>query len=75
MSDYKVSVVIPRKNRAELLFEYFTGLAEQSQERDQFEVVLVRCKRSVSGPAQAARRVTSSGCQFQGRSSAMRRAG
>ena len=32
-------------------------------------------KRSVSGPAQAAARVASSGCQFQGRSSAMRRAG
>jgi hypothetical protein len=34
-----------------------------------------RSKRSVSGPAQAAARVASSGCQFQGRSSAMRRAG
>ena len=33
------------------------------------------CKRSVSGPAQAAARVASSGCQFQGKSSAMRRAG
>jgi hypothetical protein len=32
-------------------------------------------KRSVSGPAQAAARVASSGCQFHGRSSAMRRAG
>jgi len=32
-------------------------------------------KRSVSGPAQAAARVALSGCQFQGRSSAMRRAG
>ena len=32
-------------------------------------------KRSVSGPAQAAARVASSGCQFQGKSSAMRRAG
>jgi predicted RNA binding protein YcfA (HicA-like mRNA interferase family) len=32
-------------------------------------------KRSVSGPAQAAARVASRGCQFQGRSSAMRRAG
>jgi hypothetical protein len=33
------------------------------------------CKRSVSGPAQAAARVLSTGCQFQGRSSVMRRAG
>jgi succinate-semialdehyde dehydrogenase/glutarate-semialdehyde dehydrogenase len=33
------------------------------------------CKRSVSGPAQAAARVASRGCQFQGRSSVMRRAG
>jgi len=32
-------------------------------------------KRSVSGPAQAAARVASNGCQFQGRSSAIRRAG
>src|ERR1700730_16928176 len=32
-------------------------------------------KRSVSGPAQAAARVASTGCQFQGRSSASRRAG
>jgi hypothetical protein len=32
-------------------------------------------KRSVRGPAQAAARVASRGCQFQGRSSAMRRAG
>jgi hypothetical protein len=32
-------------------------------------------KRSVSGPAQAAARVASSGCQFHGRSSAMCRAG
>ena len=32
-------------------------------------------KRSASGPAQAAARVASIGCQFQGRSSAMRRAG
>ena len=32
-------------------------------------------KRSVSGPAQAAARVASAGCQFQGRSSARRRAG
>ncbi len=35
----------------------------------------VERKRSVSGPAQAAARVASRGCQFQGRSSAMRRAG
>jgi hypothetical protein len=34
-----------------------------------------RRKRSVGGPAQAAARLTSIGCQFQGRSSAMRRAG
>jgi len=32
-------------------------------------------KRSASGPVQAAARVASSGCQFHGRSSAMRRAG
>ncbi len=32
-------------------------------------------KRSARRPAQAAARVASSGCQFQGRSSAMRRAG
>ena len=32
-------------------------------------------KRSVNGLAQAAARVASSGCQFHGRSSAMRRAG
>jgi RNA-directed DNA polymerase len=32
-------------------------------------------KRSASGPAQAAAQTASSGCQFQGRSSAMRRAG
>jgi hypothetical protein len=32
-------------------------------------------KRSVSGPVQAAARVASNGCQFQGRSSAIRRAG
>jgi len=32
-------------------------------------------KRSVSGPVQAAARVALNGCQFQGRSSAMRRAG
>ena len=32
-------------------------------------------KRSARGPAQAAARVASSGCQFQGKSSAMRRAG
>jgi pimeloyl-ACP methyl ester carboxylesterase len=32
-------------------------------------------KRSVSGPAQAAARVASNGCQFQGRSSVIRRAG
>ena len=37
--------------------------------------VMNQRKRSVSGPAQAAARVASSGCQFQGRSSAMRRAG
>jgi glycosyltransferase involved in cell wall biosynthesis len=41
MSDYRVSVVIPAKNRAELLFECLRGLAEQSLGRDQFEVVLV----------------------------------
>jgi hypothetical protein len=35
----------------------------------------VRGKRSVSGPAQAAVRVVSAGCQFEGSSSAMRRAG
>ena len=34
-----------------------------------------KSKRSASGPAQAAARVASKGCQFQGRSSAMRRAG
>jgi vitamin B12/bleomycin/antimicrobial peptide transport system ATP-binding/permease protein len=33
------------------------------------------CKRSASGPAQAAARAASRGCQFQGKSSAMRRAG
>jgi hypothetical protein len=32
-------------------------------------------KHSASGPTQAAARVVSAGCQFQGRSSAMRRAG
>jgi CheY-like chemotaxis protein len=32
-------------------------------------------KRSVSGPVQAAARVALNGCQFQGRSSAIRRAG
>jgi hypothetical protein len=31
-------------------------------------------KHSASGPTQAAARVASSGCQYQGRSSAMRRA-
>jgi glycosyltransferase involved in cell wall biosynthesis len=41
MSGYKVSVVIPCKNRAELLFECFSGLARQSLECDQFEIVLV----------------------------------
>jgi glycosyltransferase involved in cell wall biosynthesis len=41
MSDYKVSVVIPAKNRELLLFECFSGLADQSLGRDQFEVVLV----------------------------------
>jgi hypothetical protein len=34
-----------------------------------------RRKHSASGPTQAAARVVSAGCQFQGRSSAMRRAG
>src|SRR5262249_59757737 len=33
------------------------------------------CKHSGRGPVQAAARVASSSCQFQGRSSAMRRAG
>ena len=37
--------------------------------------VRVNRKGSVSRPAQAAARVAWSGCQFQGRSSAMRRAG
>jgi glycosyltransferase involved in cell wall biosynthesis len=41
MSNYRVSVVIPAKNREELLFECFRGLADQSLGSDQFEVVLV----------------------------------
>jgi len=39
------------------------------------EALQIIRKHAVSGPAQAAARVASSGCQFQGRSSAMRRAG
>jgi hypothetical protein len=39
------------------------------------EELLMKRKRSVSGPAQAAAGIALSGCHFQGRSSAMRRAG
>jgi hypothetical protein len=44
-------------------------------DRDKLRQTRLRGKRSVSRPAQAAARVASSGCQFHGRSSAMRRAG
>ena len=47
--------------------------------RDKIRLLLNRRrkyrKRSVSAPAQAAARMLSSGCQFQGKSLAMRRAG
>jgi glycosyltransferase involved in cell wall biosynthesis len=58
MSEYKASVVIPCRNRAELLFECFTGLAKQSLGRDQFEIVLVDDSSSqpLDGVAERARR-------------------
>lgn len=58
MSSYKVSVVIPCKNRAELLFECFSGLAKQSLGRDQFEIVLVdnSSPKPLDGVAERGRR-------------------
>ena len=52
-----------------------TYTVETDEELLQPSSVPAYSKRSVSGPAQAAARVASNGCQFQGRSSAIRRAG
>ena len=64
---YALQATIPHLSRS--------SLHRCLQRHDIGRLPKVQDKRSVSGPAQAAARVASSGCQFQGRSSAMRRAG
>ncbi|MGC2198578.1 MAG: hypothetical protein WA633_00290, partial [Stellaceae bacterium] len=63
--------------RIQALRDAVDAIYTSDDAKRRFEILArqVFSKRSVSGPAQAAARVASSGCQFQGRSSAMRRAG